>query len=72
MRRRLRWTPPAGETVGVARYPLGSVTVRLEQKPTETGDHVTIECDRAFTLEGMRDGAMREIACGPGRTEFAA
>jgi hypothetical protein len=69
VRRRLRWSPPAGEAVGVARYPLGSATIRLEQVPGDAGDIVLADTDRPFTLELVQEGKMREITCPAGRTE---
>ena len=69
VRRRLRWTPPLGEPVGVVRYPLGPATIRLEQQPGPQGDHVIIQTDRPFTLELVRAGVSRDIACATGRTE---
>jgi hypothetical protein len=68
IRRRLRWTPPAGEAVGVERYPLGTATVRLEQHPGPKGDKIVVDTDRPFTLEWVRDGKPKEVACAAGRT----
>ncbi len=69
VRKRLRWSPPAGEAVGVARYPLGSATIRLEQIPAKSGDTVVVDSDRPFTLELIQGGKPREIACTAGRTD---
>jgi len=68
LRRRLRWTPPKGEPVGVNRYPFGPATLRLEQQPGQDGDTVIVRTDHPFTLELVRDGVTREIACPAGRT----
>jgi hypothetical protein len=69
VRRRLRWTPPAGERVGVERFPLGTATLRLEQQPGPKGDKVLVDTDRPFTLELVQNGKTREIPCAAGRTE---
>jgi hypothetical protein len=69
VRRRLRWTPPAGEAVGVARYPLGTATIRLEQRPGTAGDRVVVDTDRPFTLELVQAAATRTVACPAGHTE---
>ena len=69
VRHRLRWTPPAGEAVGVARFPLGSATIRLEQQPGAQGDKTIVDTDRPFVLELVQDGKMREIICAAGRTQ---
>jgi hypothetical protein len=69
-RRRMRWTPPAGEPLGVDRYPLGSATVRLEQQPGPKGDRIVVDTDRPFTLELVQNGRSRDIACVAGRTEI--
>lgn len=71
VRRTLRWTPPTGESVGVVRYPLGSATVRLEQRPGAGGDTVSVETDRPITLELVQSGRTRSVACPAGRTEVS-
>jgi hypothetical protein len=68
VRRRLRWTPPPGEAVGVERYPLGPTTLRLEQQPGPQGDRIVVDADRPFVLELSRKGGVREVACAAGRT----
>ena len=70
VRHSLRWTPPAGESVGVERFPLGNATIRLEQHPGITGDAVVVDTDRAFTLELVQNGKTRNIACGSGKTKI--
>lgn len=71
VRRTLRWTPPAGEPVGVERFPFGSATIRLEQKPGAQGDSVVVDTDRPFTLELVQHGKTRPVACPAGRTQIA-
>ena len=70
VRRTLRWTPPAGEPVGVERFPLGSATIRLEQQPGAKGDKVLVDTDRPFTLELVQNGKTKTIACAAGRTQI--
>jgi len=70
VRRTLRWTPPAGEPVGVERFPLGSATIRLEQQPGAKGDKVLVDTDRPFTLELVQYEKTRTITCAAGRTQI--
>ena len=67
--RRLRWSPPAGEAIGVERYPLGHATVRAVQIPGPDGDRIEIDTDWPITVELVRGQSRREVACGRGRTE---
>jgi hypothetical protein len=68
IRRRLRWTPPAGEAVGVERFALGTATIRLEQQPGPAGDRIIVDTDRPFALDLVQNGRAREVACAAGRT----
>ena len=64
----LRWNPPADETSGVRRFPLGPATVGLMQTHSATGTAIDVETDRSFTLELIRQGQTRRIACPIGKT----
>jgi len=66
--RRLRWTPPPGESIGVERYPLGDATLRAVQVPEPEGDRIEFDTDRPVTLELIRREDRREVHCGRGRT----
>jgi len=63
----LRWNPPADETSGARRFPLGPATISVVQTHSATKTVIDVETDRSFTLEFSRHGQVRRIACPIGK-----
>ncbi|WNR45252.1 MGH1-like glycoside hydrolase domain-containing protein [Paenibacillus roseipurpureus] len=66
----LNWQPPAGETIGIQRYPLGAATIDLMLHISESATQLRVRTDKGFTLRLFWQNAWISYSCVPGNSQW--